>query len=324
MKERERYRGSMDYRKLGNSDLSVSAVGLGTWAMGDDFFGRVDDSDSIAAIHAALDSGVTLIDTAPAYGNGHAEEVVGKALHGRDTDVVVATKCGIIRKDGEFLRNLKPASIRQEIEASLKRLQVDVIDLYQIHWPDKSTPLEETLEELMKIRESGKFRYLGVSNFSPKLMDQVHAITDIISVQPQYSMLDRRIEGDVLPYAISREMGVLSYGTLAGGILTGKYRDIPEFSEEDRRGHFYDFFREPLWGRIQELLDTLRGIAAERNVSVAQVAINWTIHQKGITAALVGAKRPDQAVSNAAGGSWKLTDDELSGITRAIDAAFGR
>ncbi len=314
----------MDYRKLGNSDLSVSAIGLGTWAMGDDFFGRVDDTESIAAIHAALDSGVTLVDTAPAYGNGHAEEVVGKALSGHRANVVVATKCGIVRQDGAFIRNLNPASIRKEIDASLRRLQVDVIDLYQIHWPDKSTPVEDTVEELEKIQESGKFRYLGVSNFSPKLMDQIRALTDIVSVQPQYSMLDRRIEGDVLPYAIAYDMGVLGYGTLAGGVLTGKYRDIPEFSEDDRRGHFYDFFREPLWGRIQGLLDTLRAVATDRNVSVAQVAINWTVQQRGITTALVGAKRPEQAVSNAEAGNWKLTDEELTGITNAIDAAFDR
>lgn len=314
----------MEYRKLGTSELNVSAVGLGTWAMGDDFFGKVDDADSIAAIQAGLDSGINLVDTAPAYGAGHAEEVVGKALKNRRDGVVVATKCGIIRKDGEFIRDLRPESLRREIDESLRRLQVDVIDLYQIHWPDKNTPLDDTVEELIKIRDSGKFRYLGVSNFPPKLMDRVREMTGLISTQPQYSMLDRRIESDVLPYAAKHDLGVLSYGTLAGGVLTGKYREIPDFPEGDNRANFYDFFSEPLWTKIQPIVEKLRTVAAVHDVPPSAVAINWTIQQKGITTALVGAKRPDQAQANAAAGDWTLPAETVTEITTAIDAAFGR
>ncbi len=314
----------MEYRKLGTSELNVSAVGLGTWAMGDDFFGKVDDADSIAAIQAGLDSGINLIDTAPAYGAGHAEVVVGKALKNRRDGVVVATKCGIIRKDGEFIRDLRPESLRREIDDSLRRLNLDVIDLYQIHWPDKNTPLDDTVAELIKIQESGKFRYLGVSNFPPKLMDRVRDMTGLISTQPQYSMLDRRIESDVLPYAVKHGLGVLSYGTLAGGVLTGKYKSIPDFPEGDNRANFYDFFSEPLWSKIQPIVEKLRAVAADHDVPPSAVAINWTIQQEGITTALVGAKRPDQAQANAAAGDWTLPAETVAEITSVIDAAFGR
>jgi len=309
----------MEQRTLGTSDLTVSAVGLGTWAMGDDFFGHVDDAESIAAIHSALDHGITLIDTAPAYGAGHAEEVVGKALKGRREQAVVATKCGIVRTEDDFVRNLKPESIRREIDDSLRRLGVDTIDLYQIHWPDPDTPLEDTVAELLKQQQAGKFRYLGVSNFPPKLLDKIQGMTNIISTQPQYSMLDRRIETDVLPYVQEHDLGVLSYGTLAGGILTGKYTEIPEFEEGDNRAAFYNFFKEPLWSGIQKLLYELQMIATERGVTPAQAAINWTFQQPGITTALVGAKRPSQAEANAAAGQFLLTEGEMKTITAAID-----
>ena len=309
----------MEKRTLGTSDLNVSAVGIGTWAMGADFFGTVDDGESVKALQAALDAGVNLIDTAPAYGAGHAEEVVGRALKGRRDQAVVATKCGIVRTKTEFIRNLKPESIRQEIDDSLRRLGVDVIDLYQIHWPDPDTPLEDSVEELVKQQNAGKFRHLGVSNFPPKMLEKIQGMTTIVSTQPQYSMLDRRIEGDVLPYTEEHGLGILSYGTLAGGILTGKYREIPTFEDGDNRAHFYKFFQEPLWSRIQSLLEVLKSIAQDRGVTPAQVAINWTFQQTGISTVLVGAKRPEQAQANAAAGDWLLTSNELQRITEAVD-----
>ncbi len=291
----------MEYRRLGNSDLKISVVGLGTWAMGGEFYGHVDDGESIDAIRTAIDSGINLIDTAPAYGSGHSEEIVGKAIAGRRDDVVIATKCGILKNNGGITKNLKPDSIRTEVEASLRRLQVDVIDLYQMHWPDPTTPVEESAEELEKLRKAGKIRYVGVSNFSPKLMERVHPVTELVSTQPQFSILDRRIEGDVIPYVTERNIGVLSYGTLGGGILTGKFRAPPKLSGDDRRGHFYGFYDADFWQRIQPILRVLEETARDRDVPVSQVAINWSIQQRGITTALVGAKRPEQARSNAAG-----------------------
>jgi aryl-alcohol dehydrogenase-like predicted oxidoreductase len=314
----------MEFRTLGESELRVSAIGLGTWALGNDFFGHVDDEESIAAIRAGLDNGINLVDTAPAYGAGHSEEVVGKAIRGRRDDVVVATKVGVHRTEDDFIRNLKPESIRQEVEDSLRRLDVDVIDLYQIHWPDPNTPIEDSLEELDKARQAGKFRYLGVSNFDKKLMDQVQERMPLVSLQPHFSLLQRGIERNILPYCRENNIGVIGYGTLAGGILTGKFREMPQFSEGDHRDHFYNYYREPLWTSIQHVLDVLREIASQRGVPVAQVAINWAAQKQGVTAALVGAKRPDQAVSNAEAGTWSLTDEEIRRIEAAHAEHLGK
>lgn len=310
----------MRYRTLGNSNLEVSVVGLGTWAMGADFFGAVDDSESVRAIHAALDSGINLIDTAPAYGAGHAEEVVGRALKeaGHPENVIVATKVGILRTEGEFRRNLKPESVRKEIHDSLRRLNVDCVDLYQIHWPDPDTPLDDTLAELRKIHDAGKFRHLGVSNFSGEQIDQCRAVLPVVSAQPHYSLLQRDAEADVIPYCYRNNIGLLGYGTYAGGILTGKFREPPQFEEGDHRAAFYQFFEEPVWTQVQKLLDVLREIASHRNVEVAEVSRNWAIRENGgVTTALVGAKNERQAASNATGTDWQLTSEELDRIDRA-------
>ncbi len=312
----------MQDRNLGWTDLKVSRVGLGTWAMGDDFWGSVDDQESIRTIHAAIDNGISLVDTAPAYGNGHSEEVVGKAIKGRRDRVVVATKVGIQKPGGKLQKNLSPDSVRQEIEDSLRRLGVESIDLYQIHWPDPKTPLEETLEVLLKAQEAGKFRYLGVSNFDTALMDKVRSITELASLQPPFSLLQRDIEDEILPYCHEHNIGVLSYGTLSGGILTGKFREYPTFEEGDQRAKFYPAFNPKTWDKVQNVVDALREIASERNVPVAQVAINWATAQPGMTCALVGAKKPEQAISNAGAGQWELSNAELERIQEAHAANF--
>jgi len=312
----------MQFRRLGNSDLKVSVVGLGTWAMGGDFFGEVDDEQSIRTIQTAIDNGINLIDTAPAYGAGHSEEVVGKAIQGRRDDVVIATKVGILRDGERFLNNLKPESIRQEIDDSLRRLNVDVIDVYQIHWPDPNTPIEESLNELLKIHEAGKFKYLGVSNFKPRLMDQVREITDIVSLQPHYSLLRRDIEKSVLPYCRENNIGVMSYGTLAGGILTGKFTEIPDFSEKDRRSDFYNYFQEPVWGKVQQLMNVLFDIAEKYNRPVTQVSIEWAFQQDGVTSALVGAKTEEQAITNAGAGDKSLSDKDLQKVEKSYSKIF--
>ncbi len=312
----------MRFRQLGSSSLKVSVVGLGTWAIGGDFWGSVDDSQSIDAIRAGIDSGINLIDTAPAYGAGHSESVVGRAIAGRRDQVIVATKCGVVRTKDAFLRNLKPDSITREVDESLRRLGVDSIDLYQIHWPDDDTPLEDSLEALRRLQEKGKFRYLGVSNFDPSLMRQVMQSMELVSLQPPYSLLKRDIEEEILPFCRDNNIGVLSYGSLGGGILTGKYKERPTLPPGDKRDAFYPFFDEPLWSQAQIVVDCLRVIAAERNVSPGQVAINWAVAQQGITTALVGVKTPEQAEENAAAGSWKLTDTELASIESAYEEAF--
>jgi len=307
----------MQYRKIENTGLNISTVGLGTWAMGDDFFGKIDDDQSINAIHAAIDHGINFIDTAPAYGAGHSEKIVGKAIEGKRDQVTIATKVGVKRTEDDFIHTLKPGRIYKEIDDSLHRLKVDTIDLYQIHWPDPDTPLEDTVDALVKVKEQGKFRYLGVSNFSADLLEKIRSLTEVVTLQPHYSLLRRDIEAEVLPYCIKNAIGILSYGTLAGGILTGKFKDIPDFKEGDHRDRFYNYFHEPLWSHIQDFLSTLKRIAKENDKSMAQVVINWTIHRPGITCALVGAKSPSQAKSNAEGANWRLSAEEIQTIDHA-------
>ncbi|MFW6313470.1 MAG: aldo/keto reductase, partial [Spirochaetota bacterium] len=269
----------MQYRKLGTSDLEVSTVCAGTWAIGGDFWGEVDDQNSIRAIQAGLDAGVNFIDTAPAYGAGHAEEVVGRAIRGRRDKVVVATKVGVIRTPTQFIRDLSPDSMRKEIDDSLRRLAVDVIDLYQIHWPDGKTPFEKVMEVLLDAQRAGKFRYLGVSNFSVEQMEELRQFGEIVSLQPHYSLLKRDIEQDIVDYCVANSIGIINYGTLGGGILTGKFHELPRFEEGDNRDNFYPWFKEPEWSRVQGIVETLRAIAGERDIPVAHVAIAWTLQQ---------------------------------------------
>ncbi len=313
----------MRYKRLGNSSLEVSVVGLGTWAIGGDFWGKVDDNRSIETIQRAIDCGINLIDTAPAYGSGHAERIVGQAIKGRRDKVIIATKCGIIKEGGRVSRNLRPESIRKEVDDSLRRLGVDVIDLYQIHWPDNSTPLEDTLNELVKLRDAGKFKYIGVSNFDRKLLEEATSIAEIVSLQPPYSLLDREIEKDVLPFCREKGIGILTYGSLGGGILTGKFKERPKFDKDDRRENFYPFFNEPLWSKAMELVEVLRQIAVEVDKPVAHVAINWLNQQEGVSSSLVGAKTPEQAEQNAASADWELSREQLDAIESAYKRIFG-
>ncbi|MFW5749895.1 MAG: aldo/keto reductase [Halanaerobium sp.] len=310
----------MKYRYLGNSNLKVSAVGLGTWAYGNDTFGRVEDQQSIKAIRAAVEAGINLIDTAPAYGAGHAEEVVGQAIAGIRDKVVIASKCGTHRDGPKYIRDLSPARIRKEIEASLSRLNIEQIDLYQIHWPDPDTPLEESVEELLKLKKEGKFKYLGVCNFGVDLMKEISELTEIISLQPQYSLLQRDIEENILAYLIENNLGTLSYGTLGGGILSGKYKERPEFDDEkDNRAGFYPFFKKENWPQTQSLISLLKEIAADHNQTPAQTAINWSINRLGITTALVGAKNEKQAMENAAAADFELSEAEMLALTEESD-----
>ena len=313
----------MRYKRLGKSSLEVSVVGLGTWAIGGDFWGKVDDDRSIATIQRAIDCGINLIDTAPAYGIGHAERIVGKAVKGRRDKVIIATKCGIFKGGGRMVRDSSPESIRKEVDASLTRLGNDVIDLYQIHWPDYDTPLEDSLNEMAKLRDAGKIRYFGVSNFDKELMEKAVSIGGVVSLQPQYSLLLRGIEKDLLPFCRENGIGILAYGSLGGGILTGKFKERPKFEEGDNRENFYPVFREPLWSKAMELVEVLRQIAAEVDKPVAHVAINWLTQQDGVSTALVGAKTPEQAVQIAAAGEWELSQEQLDAIESAYKRIYG-
>ena len=314
----------MYFRKLGNSDLNMSVITLGTWGMGGDFWGKVDDELSIATIQAGLDAGITTIDTAPCYGAGHSEEVVGKAIKGRKReDIILATKVGLdIYNDNR--RDSSAKKIQVEVEESLTRLGTDYIDLYQVHWPDDKVPFEQTFGELAKMQKEGKIRYIGVSNFSPAQTEEAAQYCQIVSTQPQYSLLIRQIEEDLLPYCREKEIGVLSYGSIAGGALSGKYKDRPVLAENDERASFYEFFREENWAYTRAMLDVLEEIAQAHGRPTVQAAINWVLKQPGITVALVGAKTPEQAVMNAQAADWALTDEENAKIEAAYQKIFAK
>jgi aryl-alcohol dehydrogenase-like predicted oxidoreductase len=309
----------MEHRRLGKSELNVSVIGMGTWPIGGSFWGPSDDTQAIAAIQKAIDSGLNLIDTAPVYGNGHSERLVAKAIKGRRQQVIIATKCGLHFKGSTSIYDLKPESIRKELEASLKRLGTDFIDLYQCHLPDPSTPIEETIGEMAKMKTEGKIRAIGVSNFDAALTKKAQKVAPIASNQVPYSMLNREIENELVPFCKEQNIGILAYGPIGGGILSGKYKERPKFRRNDARTFFYNYYEEPLWSKAQALLKELEPIAERHGKPTAQLAINWVRQQPAITSALVGAKNPEQAETNAAAGDWQLSNEELTSITLASD-----
>lgn len=314
----------MKYRKMGNSGIEISEIGQGTWEMGNDFFGEVDEKLSIDAIRASIDAGVNMVDTAAAYGlNGASERVVAKAIKGLRGKVVLATKLGVLRIDGEYVRCLNPKIMRRELEDSLRRLETDYIDLYFVHWPDFNNSIDDALELMVKFKEEGKIRAIGVSNFDTTLIQKAIDIADISVVQPPMSMLNRSsIENGILPFCKKNDVGVITYGSLGGGILTGKM-EKPVTGVKELRSGFYAFYEEPMWSKCQKLLDVLRGIASDKGTTVAQVSINWVLAQPGVTCSLMGATTPEMAYENASAAEWELTEDEIAYIERKYNEIMG-
>lgn len=315
----------MELRKLGKSELEVPVIIFGAWAIGGWLWGGTDDKKAVAAIHKALDLGMTCIDTAPVYGFGHSEEIVGRAIKGRRSEAIIATKCGL-RWDsdiGEFFfetednrgkplkiyRNLKKDSIRKECELSLKRFGVDVIDLYQCHWPDSTTPLDETMEALLRLKEEGKIRAIGVSNFTTEMMKACLEYGDVASDQPKYNLLFRDIEKDILPFCKKHDIGLIVYGTLGQGLLTGKVTMERKFPPSDLRID-QPWFKPRDRRRVLDTLEKVRPIAREHEKTLAQLSINWVISELGVTSAIVGARNPDQVIENAGASDFKLSEEE--------------
>ena len=317
------------YRSLGQSEINVSVVGLGTWAIGGWSWGGTDETAAIDAIAEALDRGINLIDTAPMYGQGVAEKLVGRAIAGRRNSVVLATKCGLVwhvKKgnlfftipDGEVHRYLGPESIRHEVEQSLSRLGTDYIDLYQTHWQDPTTPIEETMAELLKLKDEGKIRAIGASNASVSDLAQYRAAGQLDTDQEQFSMIDRAAESEQLPYCREHGIAFLAYSPLALGLLTGKATADREFPEGDLR-HDNPRFSIENRKRIASMIDEFRPIAESKGISIPQLVIAWTVAQPGVTHALVGARNPKQAEENAAAGDVVLSDAEITLISGAVE-----
>jgi aryl-alcohol dehydrogenase-like predicted oxidoreductase len=302
---------------IGLSSLKTSRIGLGTWAIGGCMWGGTDEAASIATIRAAVERGVTLIDTAPAYGFGRAEEIVGRALAegGLRDQVQIATKVGLAWRDGAIYRDSRPDRLRREIEDSLHRLRTDVIDLYQVHWPDLQTPIAETAGALEELRREGKIRAIGVSNYSPVQMDTFRASASLDAVQSPYNLFEREIERDVLPYARKTALTVLSYGALCRGLLSGRMNAFTTFDGDDLR-KLDPKFQGEHFRHYLAAVDALRTLARERfGKSVLALALRCVLDQ-GPTLALWGARRPDQLDALAEIDGWHIDDASR----REIDA----
>ncbi len=311
----------MEYRQLGQSDLKVSAIGYGAWGIGGfPFWETEGERTSTKSIEKAFDLGINFFDTAPVYGFGSSEELIGKSLKKVRNKVIIATKCGLKwdkKALGSIKKNAKKDSIFQEAEDSLRRLQTDWIDLYQVHWPDVETPQEETMEALLKLQEQGKIRHIGVSNYSIDQMKDCLKKGTIVSLQPEYSLVQRSIEKEITPFCIENKIGIIAYSPLASGVLTGKYDKNTKFSDWRSKGIIGQFTGQDFIDNIAKV-DKLRAIANEIGKTCGELAINWAIHQPGITTALVGVKNEKQIEENLKSAEWKLDSDRLA----AIDEIF--
>jgi aryl-alcohol dehydrogenase-like predicted oxidoreductase len=307
-------------RKLGYTELELTEIGLGTWAQGGGgwkfAWGEQDDTDSIRTIHKALDLGINWIDTAAIYGLGHAEEVLGKALKGMKDKPVVATKCS--RRwdsDGNIIKIQTRDSVRKEVEDSLKRLQLDIIDLYQVHWPEPEEQIEEGWEAMTGLLTEGKVRCIGVSNFNMAQLEKIAPIHRPVSLQPPYSMIAPDVENKLLPYCADHDMGIVSYSPMYKGLLTGKItrERIAAFPADDHRRDDPNF-REPRISKHLALVDGLKVIADELEITLAQLAIAWVLRRPEVTSAIVGARRPGQIEDTARAAEVSLSEDSIARI----------
>ncbi len=314
----------METRQLGVSELQITPIGLGTWAIGggnwEYGWGAQDDEESIATVHRALDMGINWIDTAAVYGLGRSEEVVGRALKGLRQRPYVFTKCAMVWDEQRKVGNsLKKDSIKREAEASLRRLQTDTIDLYQIHWPNPEADIEEGWATLVELQREGKVRYIGVSNFSVEQMRRIQKIAPITSLQPPYSLLDRDIEAELLPFAERSQIGVITYSPMASGLLTGKmtHARVAALPQDDWRRRS-EWFIEPQLSRNLYLVDALREVGARHGRTAGDVAVAWTLRRPEVTGAIVGVRRPEQLDGVIGAGTFRLTSEEIAEIEAAL------
>ena len=307
----------MRYVRLGKTDMQVSVLALGTWAFGGEW-GSFDEGEARATIHTALDQGVTLFDTAQGYGFGVSERLLAGALWERVKrgEVIVATKGGLRQEGDDLLRDLSARWLRQGVESSLRNLSTDYIDLYQLHWPDLKTPVEETAGVLEEMVGEGKIRHIGVSNFSPQQMDDLARYGRVETDQPPYHMFRREIEQDVLPYCAEHDIGVLAYGPLAHGLLSGRMTTETRFPPDDWRSKSSDFTGER-FQRNLAVVARLQQYADSRGITLPQLAVAWVISQPAVQVAIVGARRPSQLATTLPSAEVSLTDkdrEEIDGI----------
>lgn len=314
----------MRTRQLGNTDLEITPLGLGTWAIGGGNWqfgwGPQDDEASIATIHRALDLGINWIDTAAVYGLGHSEEIVAKALQGRSTRPYVFTKGSRVWNDkGEITSSLKGQSLRREVENSLRRLQTDVIDLYQLHWPNPDEDIEEAWRTLAKLQKEGKLRYIGVSNFNVQQMRRAQKIAPIASLQPPYSLVHPEVEKDILPYCQEQNIGVIVYSPMTSGLLTGAMsaERVANMPEDDWRKRNPEF-QEPRLSRNLQLVNLLQEIGYPYGRSTGEVAIAWVLRNPAVTGAIVGGRKPQQIDEIIGAAEFRLAESDLAQVEKFL------
>ena len=302
----------MQYQEFGKTGLRVSKLCLGTWGIGGAGWDSYSDESRMDAIKAALECGINFIDTAPAYNAGKAECYIGETLNKlkKRREVVISTKCGNKFVDGKYLRCGSKESILKQCDESLKNLKTDYIDIYLVHWPDPDVELEETIDAVSTLKKEGKILHAGVSNFSKEQIEEAQKYCEIEAFQPQYSLADRKDE-KLIRWAYEQGLGIMTYGTLGGGILTGNHRELRTFEQTDSRNRFYPYFKEPLFSKAMELLTIMDQIAEERNVSLAQIAEKWVIQKRFVSSCIIGAQSRARVEENCRNLQWELTDNEI-------------
>jgi aryl-alcohol dehydrogenase-like predicted oxidoreductase len=322
----------MNKRQLGKNGPYLTEIGLGAWAIGGPWqfgWGPQDDQESIKTIHKAIDSGINWIDTAAVYGLGHSETIVGQAIKNKRSEVFIATKCGQVWNDNRKARtDDRPEIIRKECEDSLRRLDMDAIDLYQIHWPDPRTNVQDSWGEMVRLKEEGKVRYIGISNFGVDLLEKCQAIHPVQSLQPPYSMLHKakypEVENEIITWCEQNGVGVIIYGPLQNGLLTGKFtlEKLENLSRDDWR-HRSEFFKEPLFSQALEFVRALEPIAEIYGKSTTELAIAWVLMNPTVTSAIIGARRPEQVEKNVGGSGWKISLEDLEKIRHLGEEFIG-
>jgi aryl-alcohol dehydrogenase-like predicted oxidoreductase len=310
----------MEYTVISGTEMNVSRIAQGTWAIGGWMWGGTDETESIRTVHAALDKGINLIDTAPVYGFGVSEEIVGKAIEerGHRENVFIATKVGLEWHDGSVTRNSSPARIRKEVQDSLRRLRTDYIDIYQVHWPDLAVPIEDTARTMQALFKEGLIRAIGVSNYSPEQMNRFMTVSELHTVQPPYNLFEREIERDVLPFVRENNLSAFAYGPLCRGLLTGTMRRDTKFTGDDLRLSDPKF-QPPRFAQYLDAVQQLDDLAQRRYAkNVMDIAVRWVLDQPGITAALWGARHPEELEAVAGALDWKLDADALAAIDQIL------
>lgn len=306
----------MKQRILGKNGPHLTIIGFGAWAIGGPWefgWGPVNDDESVRAIQKGIDLGINWIDTAAVYGLGHSEEVVARAITGKRKEIFLATKCGMIWDNSKQVRiHASPGSIRREIELSLKRLRTDYIDLYQIHWPDPETPVEESWSAMVELQNEGKVKYIGVCNYDTSMLKKCNAIAQVQSLQPPYNLLRRQIEKDILPYCKENGIGVVAYSPMQSGLLTGSF-DINKVTNDDWRRKS-KYFQDPYLSKALNLVENLKPIARKYNASVGNLAVSWVLSHPAVTSAIVGARSPEQIEEIVKSASLILDNEDYEKI----------